>query len=419
MGGTGDAPIPDTVVVVGAGVVGLSTAWFLQEYGIRVTVVDRGRVGSGASWGNAGWLSPGLALPINEPRILAYGPRALADPRAPLSIPDPAAPGLTRFLAGFAWNSRPRAWQHALEGTLPLNRGCLDAYDLLGDSGVDVASTAAPITALFSSPRSAAHLLAELRQSTRAGLPLEFAPLSSAQVHEALPQASGSVRAGVRIMGQRYLDPGLFTQALAESVRRRGGAIVEEFEVSALESDSSALTVRSQHGETESAEAVVAATGAWMRRQAHSWGIRVPLAAGRGYSFLAPTTDPVPTPVYLPEVRVACTPFRAGLRVAGTMEFDSPDASMRSTRPRRIAESAGRYLEIAGLEERTNEWVGPRPVTADGLPLVGRTRIPGLFTAGGHGMWGLTQGPVTGRLLAEAIGTGKPPPDLAPLDPLR
>lgn len=419
MGGAGGVPIPDTVVVVGAGVVGLSTAWFLQEYGIRVTVVDRGRVGSGASWGNAGWLSPGLALPINEPRTLAYGPRALVDPRAPLSVPDPAIPGLARFLAGFAWNSRPKAWRHALEGTLPLNRGCLAAYDLLEDAGVDIATTAAPITALFSSPRSAAHLLGELRQSARAGLPLEFAPLSRAQVHAALPQASDDVCAGVHIKGQRYLDPGLFVQALAASVRRRGGAIIEEFEVSALEFDSSALTVRSRQGETESAEAVVVASGAWMGRQARSWGIRVPMAAGRGYSFLAPTEDPVPAPVYLPEVRVACTPYSAGLRVAGTMEFDSPDAPQRSTRPRRIAESARRYLRLSGLEERSDEWVGPRPVTADGLPLVGRTRVPGLFTAGGHGMWGLTQGPVTGRLLAEAIGTGKPPPELAPLDPLR
>ncbi|GAB3473247.1 NAD(P)/FAD-dependent oxidoreductase [Nocardiopsis coralliicola] len=419
MGESRGVRVPDTAVVVGAGVVGLSTAWFLQEHGVAVTVVERRRVGAGASWGNAGWLSPGLALPLNEPRMLAYGPRALADPRAPLSIPAPAAPGVARFLAAFAANCRPAAWQRALDAALPLNRAALDGFDELAAGGVEVGSTEAPITALFSAERAAAHLIAELRQAKDAGLPIDFTPLTRDQVHAAVPQASGAVRAGLRIGGQRYVDPALFTEALAASVRRRGGAVVEDFDVTGLEQDGDELTVRSAHGETETAGAVVAATGAWLGRQARSWGIRVPLASGRGYSFLAPASDPVAEPVYLPEARVACTPSPAGLRLAGTMEFDAADARLRPARPRDIAASARRFLDVPGLDARADSWVGPRPVTADGRPLVGRTRIPGLFAAGGHGMWGLTQGPATGRLLARAIATGTVPDELAPLDPLR
>src|SRR5699024_4628812 len=135
--------------------------------------------------------------------------------------------------------------------------------------------------------------------------------LNRAQVHAALPHASDAVRAGVRIEGQRYLDPGLFAESLAASVRQRGGTVVEEFDVSALEYGGSTLTVRSAYGEPESAQAIVAATGAWMARQARSWGIRTPMGAGRGYSFLAATADPIPAPVYLPEARVACTPLSA------------------------------------------------------------------------------------------------------------
>ncbi|MDA0565702.1 FAD-binding oxidoreductase [Streptomonospora sp. S1-112] len=420
MEGTRSAGIAETVVVVGAGVVGLSTAWFLQEHGIGVTVVDRGRVASGASWGNAGWLSPGLALPLNEPGVVRYGARALVDPRAPLSIASLTEPGLLRFLTRFALNSRAPAWRRALAGTLPLNRACLEAYDLLAKGGVDVGDTTAPITALFSSERAAARLLAELRVAAAAGLPLRFDALTGAQAHAALPQAAERVRAGVRIEGQRYLSPGVFTEALAASVRRRGGTVVEDFEVAGLEYNGPAgLTVRSTQGETEAAGAVVAATGAWLGRQGREWGIRTAMGAGRGYSFLAPTDQPLPGPVYLPEVRVACTPHSGGLRLAGTMEFHSPDAPVNPARPRAIADSARGFLRGLRLDERSDEWVGPRPVTDDGLPLVGRTRVPGLHVAGGHGMWGLTQGPVTGRLLAEAIATGTTPAALRPLDPLR
>lgn len=101
---------PRTAVVVGAGVVGLSTAWFLQEHGVQVTVVDRAQVAAGASWGNAGWLSPALAIPLNEPSVLRYGLRSLLDRRAPLSIPASVDPGLWRFLLQFAGNCTWRSW---------------------------------------------------------------------------------------------------------------------------------------------------------------------------------------------------------------------------------------------------------------------------------------------------------------------
>src|SRR3954466_11865904 len=93
---------PRSAIVVGAGIVGLSTAWFLQERGVEVTIVDRTGVAAGASWGNAGWIAPGLAIPLNEPTVLRYGLRALVNPAAPLHIPLTANPELWSFLARFA-----------------------------------------------------------------------------------------------------------------------------------------------------------------------------------------------------------------------------------------------------------------------------------------------------------------------------
>lgn len=415
--------VPRTVIVVGAGIVGLSTAWYLQRYGVEVTVVERDTVSSGSSWGNAGWIAPGLTIPLNEPSVFGHGLRALFDPNAALSIPPTTDTGLLGFLAAFAFNSRRSTWERALTGNTPLSSASLDAFTELVEAGVGrqegPKTEDAPVTALFSSEKRAAHLIRELEQMRAEGLPLSYSALDRNMVREQSPFVSDTVTAGVRIDGQRYVHPGLFTHALADSVRGRGGNIIEGFKVTGMEADGDGFRLRSAHGETESADAVVVATGAWLGRQGRPWGVTVPLRAGRGYSFTSPTTGPVPGPLYLPEARVACTPMVDGLRVAGTMEFRDIDAPLSERRIESIATSAAPYLTGVDLSSRTEEWVGSRPVTADGLPVIGETRIPGLYVAGGHGMWGFTQGPATGRLLARAVATGKPPASMRPYDPLR
>jgi len=120
---------------------------------------------------------------------------------------------------------------------------------------------------------------------------------------------------------------------------------------------------------------------------------------------------------------VACTPLATAsgprLRVAGMMEFRAPDAALDRRRIDAIVEATRPLLAGVDLDDRQDEWVGSRPVTADGLPLVGGTNTPGVFVAGGHGMWGIALGPVTGQLVAQAVLKGETPPELVPFDPLR
>ncbi|NYH54290.1 MULTISPECIES: NAD(P)/FAD-dependent oxidoreductase [Nocardiopsis] len=407
------------VLVVGAGIVGLSTAWFLQEHDVHVTVVDRDGVGSGSSWGNAGWLSPGLALPLNEPGVLRYGIRSLLDPAAPLSVPATLDPELWLFLARFAAHCRWGAWNRAVHANLPLNTACLDAFGLLAKGGVETTMVDAPVTALFRSPGAATGLVRELRRVTRSGLHVDHSALTGDQAREALPQASEHIGAAVRLDGQRYVDPGTLVRNLARSVLERGGEIRGGFEAVDVRAGGGTVVTTSAENEPLPADAVVVANGAWFGRLARALGVRTQVRAGRGYSFTVPTREPVPGPVYLPEARVACTPYQGALRVAGTMEFRPPDTAPDHRRVEAVATSARSYLSGVEWDGRTDEWVGPRPVTPDGVPLVGATRVPGVYVAGGHGMWGLTHGPVTGRLLAEQIATGERPEELRALDPLR
>lgn len=410
---------PRSAVVVGAGIVGLSTAWFLQERGVEVTVVDREGVAAGASWGNAGWLSPGLALPLNEPGVVRYGLRALFDRGAPLHVPVTFDPGLWRFLLRFAARCNWRSWERVARDNLALNAECLDAFDALTAGGVRAETVESPITAVFDSAQHAAGLLGELSRLRGVGQELSYTGITGSELRDAVPQVSSRANAGVRLDGQRYVDPGGFVSALAQAVRERGGEIRTGFDVVDIRPHPFAVTVASAESETVSANVAVLASGAWLNRLAGRRGVRVPVRAGRGYSFTVPTDKPVPGPVYLPGIRVACTPYRGELRVAGTMEFRDPDAELDAERIEAVVASARPYFDGVRWEERRDEWVGPRPVTHDGRPLIGATETRGVYVAGGHGMWGYTQGPITGRLLAEQITTGKRPEALREFHPLR
>ncbi|MET8340825.1 FAD-dependent oxidoreductase [Streptosporangium canum] len=410
---------PRTAVVIGAGVVGLSTAWFLQERGVDVTVVDRDGVAAGASWGNAGWLSPGLAIPLNEPGVLRYGLRSLLDRSAPLHVPATPDVGLWSFLTRFAVHCNWKSWGRAVQANLPFNEECLEAFDVLTANGVDAPTVEAPIMAAFENPKQALGLLHELERINASGQEIRYTAFEGDDLGKQAPQLSPRARAGIRLDGQRHVDPGEFTRSLARAVVARGGTIRSGFRVTGVHDDSGRLSVRSGAGDSVSGDAVVLATGAWLNVLGREWGVRQPVRAGRGYSFTVPTEEAVPGPIYLPAVRVACTPYQGKLRVAGTMEFRDADAPLDQRRVDAIIASARPLLTGVSWEERTDTWVGPRPVTPDGRPLIGATRAPGRFVAGGHGMWGLTHGPITGRMLAEQITTGKQPAALRDFDPTR
>ncbi|PJM95915.1 NAD(P)/FAD-dependent oxidoreductase [Streptomyces sp. CB01373] len=410
---------PRRVAVVGAGMVGLSTAWFLQERGVDVTVYDREGVAAGSSWGNAGWLTPGLATPLPEPAVLTYGVRAVLSPSSPVYVPPSADPKLLRFLAGFARNSTAAQWLRSMRALVPINSLALSSFDTLAEGGVEARTLEAKsFIAAYRSATEREVLLEELEQIHSAGQTMEFDVLDGNEARGVEPSLSDEIGAAIRLHGQRYIDPGHYVHALADAVRARGGVIHEGTEVTDVRDTAAGVTVVGG-GDGERFDAVVLATGAWLGRLAREFGVRSLVQAGRGYSFSVPVEHVPSGPVYFPAQRVACTPLGDRLRVAGMMEFRKPEAPLDARRVHAIAEAARPLLRGADLDARQDEWVGSRPCTTDGLPLIGATRSPRVFAAGGHGMWGITLGPATGRLLAETIVTGELPAQLAPFDPLR
>jgi D-amino-acid dehydrogenase len=412
---------PARVAVVGAGMVGLSTAWFLQERGVDVTVLDRRGVAAGSSWGNAGWLTPGISTPLPDPAVLKYGIRAALSPASPVYVPPTLDHRLLRFLARFTRNSTMPRWRRAMDALVPINRLALESFDLLAEGGVDAPThETESFVAAYRTAAERTALLTELEHIREAGQAIAYDVLDGDEARLAQPLLSSEIGAALRLRGQRYINPATFTETLGAAVEARGGTLRLQT-VTGIDElpDGVQVRIADDPDEAASFDAVVLATGTWLGALAREFGVRALVQAGRGYSFSVPVDQELRGPVYLPTQRVACTPLDGRLRVAGMMEFRSPDAPLDTRRVAAIVAAARPLLRSVDLDDRQDEWVGSRPCTADGLPLVGRTRSPHVYVAGGHGMWGVTLGPATGRLLAEAITTGTLPAALQAFDPLR
>lgn len=404
-------------IVIGAGFVGLSTAWHLQQHGVDVTVVDKTGVAAGSSWGNAGWLTPGKAIPLADPSLWTYGPKALMDPDAALHVPFRFDIGLWSFLARFASHGTHRAWDRTMAALTPIDKLALGAFDELTGGGVESWTREGPFVIGFTHEAHSKGFLGEIEGVIRHGQDVPFERLDDPR--RLAPQLSDRVAVAYRLEGQRFLEPAPFAQALGDAVAARGATMRFGAGAASVTRTGAEVQVTLDDGETLNADSVVIATGAWLPALARPHGVRVRVQAGRGYSFTVATEQPTEHPVYFPFQRIACTPYQGRFRIAGTMEFRLPDEAPQPRRIQAIVNQARSLFQGIDLDDRQDEWVGSRPVTPDGLPIVGATRTPGVYAAGGHGMWGVVLGPATGKLLAKRIVTGETDPAIAPFDPLR
>lgn len=409
----------DHVVVVGAGMIGLATAWHLQERGVKVTVVDRTGVAAGSSWGNAGWLTPALTLPLGEPSVLLSGPKAMLSSKSPLYIPLALDPKLIRFLMGFAWHALPRQWRRSIEIFAKVNPLGMDAFHELTAGGVaEPVVEAKPFLAGFLNEKDRKVLLHEFDVVKQSGGTVDFDLATGDELRAIEPTLSDAVGAGVLLRGQYFINPPKYADSLAASVIARGGSVVTGFDVTDIKDTGDGVVVVPASGEPLTADAVVIATGAWLGALARRFGVKAIVQAGRGYSFSV-KPEVVPShPIYFPTQRLACTPLGDRLRIGGMMEFRNVDAAPDERRIRTLVDAGRPVFQGVDWDAREEEWVGGRPVTADGHALIGATSSPRVFVGGGHGMWGIALGPLTGKLLAGAV-VGEPDPVLAHFNPLR
>ena len=408
----------DHVAVVGGGVVGLWTAHHLHAAGLGVTVLERDRVGSGASRGNAGQVCPALTLPLPEPGIVAASLRTLYRRDSALYVPPQASLELARFLLGFARSARAAPFAAGAGALRELGRDAVADYRELQATGIDLRLDDRPYLHVHDSHEAAETARRRLERLAGDRFDVADSVLASRQLGALEPCLNGD-SAGYLVGGQLTLEPSALVDGLAARLRAGGVEIREGARVTALDPRADAVTVITSEGRLE-ADAVVLAAGIWSAALAATIGERLPIFPGKGYSFNIRIDDAPRHPILLDAAHVVMTPLRDGTRIAGTMELDRRHDRFDRRRVEAIVAAARPYLRGARWEQRWAEWVGPRPMTPTGLPLIGRIGDSGrAFVAAGHNMYGVTLAPATGRAIAQLIARGRSEVDLAPFAPPR
>ena len=400
------------VAVLGAGVIGVTTAYYLARAGAQVTVIER-QAGPAqeTSFANAGQLSFGYSTPWAAPGIPLKALRWLFEPHAPLSVRPDGTLFQLRWLAAMLQNCSASRYATNKERMLRLatySRECL--RELREDTGIAYEGRAGGTLQLFRSEQQLDTAQRDIRILQACGVGFELLDRAGVcRVEPALAQAGAPIAGGLRLTADETGDCLLFTQALARLAQALGVQFRFDTDVEAFERDArGALTgVRLTEAghEIVRADHYVLALGCESRSLLHSAGLEIPVYPVKGYSLTLPIEDEARAPVstVIDETsKIALTRFERRIRVGGMAELAGFDRSLRPQR-RATLEKVVRELFPGGDLARAEFWTGLRPMTPDGTPLVGPTPHANLFLNTGHGTLGWTMACGSGRLLADVI----------------
>jgi D-amino-acid dehydrogenase len=408
-----------TIAVIGAGIVGVSTALWAQRDGHEVILIDRLGPGEGTSYGNGGVLASCGILPVTGPGLIWKAPRMALDPNQPLFLKwgylPRLAPWLLRYLS-HANAGDTRRITSALAGVV---MDSLAEHQALAE-GTPAEQWLVPSDYLYLYDDKAQFAADSFGWDLRKAHGFSWEEWDGARFRDYDPGFADIYGHVVRLGDHgRIADPGRYVKDLAAHVEANGGRIVKG-EVEDIARDGGRVTGVRVAGETLACDAAVIATGVWSGPLAAKLGLKVPLETERGYHLELWESSVMPrSPVMIAGAKFVITPMEGRIRLAGIVEFGGLDAP-----PTRAAfDLLRRNLRAAmpGLtwgEEK--EWMGHRPAPADSIPVIGE--VPGLkgaYTGFGHHHIGLTAGPKTGRLLAQLIAGRTPNLDLAPYSPAR
>ena len=404
-------------VVVGGGVVGLACAYSLRKRDVEVTVVDAVAPGAGASEGNAGWVTPSLSMPVPAPGMARQSLRWMLRSDSPLYIKPTLNPRRIAWLLALLRNCNDKSYARGLEATARLNARTFELFDELESEGVEFEMHRAGLLFCFLEPVARSHVLDDLARVRSFG----YAPLSldAKEMRDMEPNLASDISAGVFVEQERQVRPESLVTGYVKRLLDAGVDVHAASPISGFAKKGDAVVgVRNGEGVIEADEIVIAA-GAHSGRLARKLGRRVPIEAGKGYSLhYEPAPVDVGHALYLYEARVGVTPLDGALRFAGTMEFSGMNTRLERTRVDAIAGAARRYLNGVPSDAQGKEWAGMRPMTPDGLPVLGRLDA-NVTIASGHAMLGVTLAPATGELMAQLICDDETPDVLKPFDPLR
>lgn len=401
-------------VVVGAGIVGISAALYLQRDGHRVTVIDERGPGEGTSKGNASVLAIESCIPVATPGVAWDVPGYLKDPMGPLAIRWSYLPKIAPWLLRFIAASKPERVEEISIALRSLLTNALAAHKLLAkEAGEPEILRETGWLAIFETDKKFQSYQWDLALQKRRGVPFQILPVEEIRQFE--PSLQPIIKHAVYYPENAYAANNYrLVTLLAVDFARRGGTIVKD-SVTGFDIGPSGPTHVVTDGGRYAADNIVIAGGAWSKRLTGKLGHNVPLDTERGYHVTLPQAQKMPRmPLYSGDHSFAIAPLEIGLRLAGTVELGGLDAAPDYRRAE-ILMKHGRRLFGDIDETGRSDWMGFRPSMPDSLPVVSRgRRWANTFFAFGHGHLGLTLGPISGRLIADLAAGRDPGLDMRP-----
>ena len=411
------------VGVIGAGMVGVCAASWLQRDGHHVFIVEAGEPGQGASFGNAGALNASSVTPVSMPGVMWNVPRWLFDPLGPLSLRWTYLPMIAPWLIRFVRAGAPDKVHAAARALRPLVGATLTALEpLVRDAGAqDLVHRLGHLYVYRSAESLAKDRLAwELRRENG----VEADEFDADELRQLEPSLSRDYVRGVLVRENGHTSNPLgLVQRLLDHFLRRGGELVRARATGFRLDGRRLVAIRTDQGDLP-ADAAVVCAGAWSKPLAASLGDRIPLETERGYHLMIRDPEVMPRiPTADADGKFVATPMDTGLRFAGTVELAGLKAPPDWRRARILLEQGRRMLPGLAAdhpEERISVWMGHRPSLPNSLPALGPSgATPDVVYAFGHGHVGMTSAPMTGKVVADLV-YGRPPSiDIAPFSPAR
>jgi D-amino-acid dehydrogenase len=411
------------VGVIGAGMVGVTTASFLQRAGHDVFIVEPGNPGEGTSFGNAGCLNGSSVVPMSMPGTIRNVPGWLSDPMGPLVIRWRYLPKLAPWLIRFVRAGSPekvQAQAHALRGLLKDSISTL--MPLVKDTGRDDLVKVLGHLFVYRSEEQwqKEHASWALRRDNG----IAWDEFNADELRQLDPNLSREYVKGVLVRENGHTtNPHRLVSSLAEAFTRNGGRIERKRAIGFELADGRLKGIRTDGG-TLKADAAVVAAGIWSKTLAAELGNAIPLETERGYHLMIRDSEVTPRiPTAEAEGKFVVTPMELGLRIAGTVELAGLKAPPNWDRARLLLKHVRRMypgLSESYPENRLTMWMGHRPSTPDSLPVIGRSRrSPDIVYAFGHGHIGMAAAPVTGKVVSQLVSNQPTSIDVAPFSPDR
>ena len=409
------------VVIIGGGIIGLCSAYYLQKEGCAVTIIDQSGMTKGASFVNAGYITPSHIIPLSAPGMITKGLKWMFDTASPFYV----KPRLDKDFLKWAWAFKKSATASKVEKAIPiikeiniLGRTLYEEIKQSGDFNFHYERKG--LLMLYKTDKAGEEEWEVGQRAIKEGLNVNH--ITAEEVKKMEPDAAIDCKGAVYFDSDAHMTPNEFMTEMASYLKKKGVTFYTHEKVQDLVISKDAIKEVMTTKRKLKADEVLVAAGSWSSLLTRKLGVKIPIQAGKGYRINTERETGITIPALLVEAKVAVTPMNGFTRFAGTMELAGINDNINSKRVKAISKSVSNYYQGLSLtkEEEATADFGLRPCSPDGLPYIGRThKYKNLIIASGHAMMGWSLGPPTGKLVSEIISDKKLSLDIKPFHPER